>query len=168
MTSTPNQGDATTRGGVQERIQESESGCSDPVSLSTVYDRQSTTWGLSCAALLAFLGAVLSWATWRSIPWIESGGPMPPTVTYVDPNVAPWWELTVLPRVGENLARTIVLHRESAVLSANQGGQRSTAFIHTSDLDAVRGIGPKTIQRIAPHVRIANYESRLTNPPSGS
>ncbi len=168
MTSAPDQSDAATPRGAQVRIHESESGCSDPVSLSSAYDRQSTTWGVSCAALLAFLGAMLSWATWRSIPRIGPGGPMPPTVTYVDPNVAPWWELTVLPRIGENLARTIVLHRESAVLSANQGGQRSTAFIHTSDLEAVRGIGPKTVQRIAPHVRITDCESRVTNPLPGS
>src|SRR5690349_16833025 len=30
----------------------------------------------------------------------------------IDPNLAPWWELGVLPRVGESLARRIVEYRE--------------------------------------------------------
>ncbi|MHC4698026.1 MAG: ComEA family DNA-binding protein [Planctomycetota bacterium] len=121
--------------------------------------------GDSCAVVLVFLGIVLTAATWRSLPGLsiadrrltidERTAPQSAirnpqsAISGVDPNVAPWWELTVLPRVGETLARAIVEHRE--------GCQNSPAFVHPSDLQAVRGIGPKTAQRVAPYIRIANY-----------
>ena len=94
---------------------------------------------------------VLAWAAWRSMPWLDRTGSLPPAVTTVDPNVAPWWELTILPRVGETLARAIVQFREYTTRSSPEGDQAS-AFMYPGDLQAVRGIGPKTVQRIAPYL----------------
>ena len=74
--------------------------------------------------------------------------------TPVDPNVAPWWELTVLPDIGPALARRIVDYRESRSGLADDS---SLAFRSPGDLDTVSGIGPKTVWRIAPFLR---FEAR--------
>lgn len=66
----------------------------------------------------------------------------------VDPNHAPWWELTILPRIGEVTARSIVAHRES-----NESGGANVVFTCPEDLEAVPRIGPKTVERIRPWLR---------------
>ena len=70
----------------------------------------------------------------------------------IDPNQATLYELTVLPRIGETMARRIVEYRDSVQVDAGSG-QKPDAFQSASDLALVRGIGPVTVQRIAPHVR---------------
>ena len=64
----------------------------------------------------------------------------------IDPNTAPWWELTALPDIGEGTARKIVEYREAHA-------DRSPVFRRPDDLEPVPGIGPKTIERISPHLR---------------
>lgn len=59
----------------------------------------------------------------------------------VDPNRAPEAELDRLPGVGPTVAAAIVRERE------NGGWYRNAA-----DLERVRGIGPATVDRIAPHL----------------
>ena len=84
----------------------------------------------------------------RSVPFPEKSLP-----NGVDPNVAPWWELTILPEIGPSLARRIVEHRIS--MRAKYGlGEQGVVFRSVRDLDAVEGIGPKTVARVAPHVRL--------------
>lgn len=75
----------------------------------------------------------------------------------IDPNSAPWWELTALPGIGATKAKRIVDYRRS-----HQGEQ--PAFRQPADLDPVPGIGPKTIQQIAP--RLAFPDSRHTMRPA--
>ena len=70
----------------------------------------------------------------------------------LDPNQASVRELTVLPRIGETMAYRIVEYRDS-VQGAEGSGMRRPAFQSASDMSLVRGIGPVTVQRIAPHVR---------------
>lgn len=60
----------------------------------------------------------------------------------VDVNAAPWPELALLPDIGETIARRVVEHR-----------QKRGPFQSLDDLDAVRGIGPKTLDRIKPYLR---------------
>ncbi len=60
----------------------------------------------------------------------------------VDINDADWPELSQLPGVGETIARRIVESRDA-------GGR----FADLEELRRVRGIGPKTLERIRPYLR---------------
>lgn len=66
----------------------------------------------------------------------------------INPNTAHWWELAVLPRIGETLAKRIVKFRSDSI---NQG--HCPPFNTSNDLAGVRGIGPKTVQRLSPYLR---------------
>ena len=68
----------------------------------------------------------------------------------IDPNTAPWWELTALPRIGEVLARKIVAYRETH----QAAHEKSPVFARAEDLQRVPGIGPKTVTRLRPHLTI--------------
>lgn len=86
---------------------------------------------------------------------LESAGgqvlPPPPTIRTVNPNVAPWYELSVLPRIGWTVAREIVRYREFA--SQSEDVMAQNPFSSAADLQSVHGIGPVTVQRIAPYLR---------------
>jgi len=64
------------------------------------------------------------------------------TTFQVDLNGAEWPELSQLPEVGETLAKRIVESRE-----------REGRFASPDDLSRVRGIGPKTLEKIQPYLR---------------
>lgn len=84
----------------------------------------------------------------------------------VNPNTAPWWELTALPGVGESSARRIVAHRESGAcrkVAGRESFDDSPCFQIPADLEPVHDIGPRTIQRIAPHLRFDTDESNLVD-----
>lgn len=68
-------------------------------------------------------------------------------VAGIDPNTATVAELTTLDGVGPSMARRIVAYRSSARGSSAIGGP---VFRCTEDLAAVRGIGPKTVERLRP------------------
>ena len=67
-------------------------------------------------------------------------------LTPIDPNTAPWYELAALPRIGEQLAKRIVAYRDQAA--------RPPAFRTLDDLSKVRGIGAKTVARLAPFLLV--------------
>lgn len=67
----------------------------------------------------------------------------------LDPNVAPEVELDRLPGVGPATAAAIVAARDTA------------AFTRPEDLLSVRGIGPATLERIRPHVRMEPGARRM-------
>jgi len=73
----------------------------------------------------------------------------------LDPNAAPWYELSALPGIGDDLAKRIVEFRDAACAS---GAER--AFENTADLQKVRGIGPKTAAKLSPFLR---YEKRCAD-----
>ena len=84
--------------------------------------------------------------------WVVQGGPRgelieidraePLTARYlVDINKAEWPELAELPDIGETLARRIVDSRQT------QG-----AFRDHDDLRRVRGIGPRTLEKMKPYL----------------
>lgn len=87
----------------------------------------------------------------------RSGGraaPLPVTsyrLTF-NPNDAPWWELTVLPRIGESLAKRIVAFRSSTIADAASADGGQAAFTRADDLARVHGIGPKTVARLRSHL----------------
>ena len=66
----------------------------------------------------------------------------------VDPNVATFEELVVLPQMGERRAREIVSYREE-FLRAHPGG---LAFKREDDLLNVKGIGAGIMQTASPHL----------------
>jgi competence protein ComEA len=81
----------------------------------------------------------------------------PGSIVYtVDLNSADWPELTVLPGVGETLAKRIVADRD-------QHGP----FHDFDDLRRVRGIGPRTLERLTPYLRpIPDLEATADQAPN--
>jgi competence protein ComEA len=63
----------------------------------------------------------------------------------LDPNQAAWYELARLPDIGEVLAKRIVAHRNELGIDR--------PFNTADDLQAVRGIGPKTAEKLRPYLR---------------
>lgn len=121
---------------------------------------------MTAALLLLWFCAGL--AVWRA----SASFPEPPAastiLTTIDPNTAPWWELSLLPEIGDSLAREIVRYREEALAKAAESAGADSAalavpaapvFTRAADLDAIRGIGPKTIQRLAPYLRFPQSPS---------
>jgi competence ComEA-like helix-hairpin-helix protein len=82
----------------------------------------------------------------------------------IDPNVAPWPELTVLPMIGPSKAQAIVAYREER-LAAGAVDEFGRVFRCAEDLDQVRGIGPKTVERIRPFLR---FDAEPASPPDES
>lgn len=74
-------------------------------------------------------------------------------VDTIDPNTAPWTEMTALPGIGPGKARAIVAYRQVRLAEHGRVSNRP-AFARRADLQLVTGIGPKTIRRIAPYVRV--------------
>jgi len=101
-----------------------------------------------CAATAAF--PLLAHARTSATPALRTG---------VDPNVAPWWELALLPRLGPAVAKEIVLHRTSATTAHNG----RCVFHQAADLEAVKGIGPKTLLRVGPHLRFDSCLAAAAN-----
>lgn len=74
---------------------------------------------------------------------IEVDRVRPGTIEFtVDINEAQWPELTVIPAVGETLAKRITDYR------AEHG-----PFREWNELENVRGIGPRTLERMRPYLR---------------
>jgi len=78
----------------------------------------------------------------------------------IDPNRATWSEFAQLPGIGEITARHIVEHRESRRAAGKADDPTRAVFLQPADLLRIRGIGAKTIQRIAPHLRFPAAPAR--------
>lgn len=76
--------------------------------------------------------------------------------TGIDPNTAEWFKLAQLPRIGETVAKRIVAEREA---HPPEMGHGRPVFQKPSDLTRVRGIGDKTILRLAPFLRFSDTDS---------
>ncbi len=118
----------------------------------------------ACGALLLLLTPIVIHAVWRHDQRYATVALADSTVVQstVNPNSAPWWELTILPGVGPTKARDIVGFREqrgSALGSDDDDDSVPSirplllVFRRAADLDQVRGIGPKTIARIENELR---------------
>lgn len=110
--------------------------------------RWTLRWGDQAAAVivLLILVAATSLYAWRDqsrrSQWIDIEQVDPqPAAFVVDVNQADWPELTQLPGIGETLAKRIVDSRE------NDG-----PFLDHNDLQRVRGIGPRTLERLRPYL----------------
>ena len=115
------------------------------------------------------LWMIMSATALRTPPSAVADSRKPIGLNTVDPNIAPWWELTVLPRIGETIARRIVRFRTSSASDPPNDSDSSNepdpsvdepTFSKPADLERVRGIGPKTVERIAPWLRFEQIPSR--------
>ncbi|MBX3412004.1 MAG: helix-hairpin-helix domain-containing protein [Pirellulales bacterium] len=71
----------------------------------------------------------------------------------VDLNSAEWPELAQVPGIGEALARRIIESREV-----------DGPYLDHDDLQRVRGIGPRTIERMRPYLRPMPREENVAGP----
>jgi DNA uptake protein ComE-like DNA-binding protein len=81
----------------------------------------------------------------------------------IDPNTASWQELACLPAIGEVKAKRIVQYRHER--GVHPESKVSAVFRHPDDLRAIRGIGPKTTQKISPYLKFpvpSQSDSSLT------
>ncbi|MFM9959090.1 MAG: ComEA family DNA-binding protein [Phycisphaerales bacterium] len=106
--------------------------------------RTAAAWALALLGGIALLGA------WRSTPASRAGAtPAASAIESaaasgrVELNAATAQELEALPGIGATLARRIVDDRE-----------RKGAFRNVDELDRVSGIGPVTLERLRPYLRV--------------
>jgi len=101
---------------------------------------------------VVLLALIAIWASARSPDRFDAQTPLPQINSTIDVNRAPWWELTLLPGIGEGKAKAVVEFRE--VQRANNGwDEDQPVFRSPEDLQQVHGIGPKTVERMTPFVR---------------
>lgn len=103
---------------------------------------QTAVAALALTALVAIAGWWLAHGGWRG-NLVEIDRAEPLTARFeVDINAADWPELVQLPGVGRTLAQRIIESRQVA-----------GPFAKENDLRRVRGMGPKTLERIRPYLR---------------
>jgi hypothetical protein len=115
-----------------------KSGSAHPVSRHTNGIVVACFAAIICAYALCRVGAATSLGT---------SGPVALQLR-LDPNTASWQDLAALPELGESAAKRIVAYREQ-----QRAGGKPVPFQKPEDLDAVRGIGPRTIENLRPYLR---------------
>jgi competence ComEA-like helix-hairpin-helix protein len=76
----------------------------------------------------------------------------------IDPNTASAASLQRLPMVGPEHAAAIIRYREA------HGSASRPAFRYVEDLDAVRGLGPETVRRMAEFTNLPSRVAPATVP----
>lgn len=123
-------------------------------------DRPTTLWRahlLAYSLLSIALIGVLFLRYFRPLVLREQIAVEPALVAQVeqriDPNLATWAELSRLPGVGESLARRIVDHRDQRLALVTPGSPPIPVFASLEDLEKVKGVGPKLLERMAPGLK---------------
>ena len=119
---------------------------------------------LAAGILVVVLGVALH-RTATTMPLVGADGLLPDHAAaslLLNPNTATWWELTVLPGIGEVTARRIVEHRQSRTVD---GGNAADVYRTPADLQQVKGIGPLTAARMAPYLAFGSSAARAQRTP---
>jgi competence protein ComEA len=75
----------------------------------------------------------------------------------IDPNIATWQELAVLPQIGEKRAKEIVAYREGFVARR----PNTVPFARPHDLMEVKGIGPAVVETLRPHLAFPTTQAAV-------
>jgi hypothetical protein len=104
------------------------------------------------AFILVIFLALAGCVVYAGLAW-QGDRPVAPMVLEdaVNPNTASLASLLRLPRLGPERAQAIVDYRVKVV-----GERGAPAFRDLKDLDAVPGLGPVTVQAIAPYLRFSD------------
>ena len=110
------------------------------------------------ALVLASVGTIGFYWLWHGgqrgrLIEIDRATPLADITFQVDVNRAEWPELALLPGVGESLARRIVDARE-----------RNGLFASHEDLRRVKGIGPRTLDRLRPYLQPISRAESIAGP----
>lgn len=126
---------------------------SSPVTLWPMAMQKTTkpnSFASNHAAALVFIWLIAGGAYLNYERTTPTNHPTAQAQSRINPNTAPWNELTELPRIGPTLAQRILIYRQTH-RNTEQPGYH--VFTSAQDLAAVRGIGVKTIERIKPLLR---------------
>jgi competence protein ComEA len=106
---------------------------------------EQTVWGLSLAVMLGFLvyHVARQYALHGRLIDIDRAPPLDSRFA-ADINAADWPELSVLPGISETYARRIVAYR-----------QKQGPFKSVEELTKVRGVGPKTLEKIRRYLYVS-------------
>ena len=123
-------------------------------------DTEARSAGLLLAVLALVMVASLTITATRDrpAPGVATASAGAAATLRIDPNRARWWDLTVIPGVGEVTAQRIVDYRRAwqEEIEPATGDRSSDAAFHVlADLQRVKGIGPKTVARMAPYLTFA-------------
>jgi len=104
-------------------------------------------------AFVLILSAVLSIRLLLNPHYVSNPQPVRPDrfdelADKIDPNIATWQELAVLPQLGEKRAKEIVAYREQ--YRADRRGD--APFRKAEDLLVIKGIGVAMLNTIRPHL----------------
>jgi len=140
-------------------------GTADETRQAPTSDHRTAQHVLCAAAALAAL-VVVAFQYSRTVPLSAAGvtvahaeqnaspsaaeGPGAAIIGGINPNTATAAELTVLPGIGKSKAGAIVAFREE---HTDADDPASPVFRKPEDLQAVRGIGPATVERLRPWLR---------------
>jgi hypothetical protein len=111
-------------------------------------------------ALVLILSLLLLVRLYRNRAYISNPQPPQPArfdelVDQLDPNVATWQELSVLPQIGEKRAKEIVAYRDEF----QSRGSGTVAFARAEDLMKVKGFGVAMVATVRPYLTFPSMHS---------
>jgi hypothetical protein len=116
--------------------------------------------GTIAVALLALW--VVRWGAWRTDDLQQTHYQPGPYANRIDPNTAGVDSLARLPGIGPTRAGQIVAYRER--FAAEHDG--APAFTRPEDLAVIKGIGPKTVAKLAPYLAFPSASSQPAAQPN--